>query len=67
MSISRDDVVEVRMHRISTGACCSGDENYDVEEFFLNEHNYKIVLLRRNDGDDVPQHHQHDDEAFVER
>jgi hypothetical protein len=29
------------------------------KEFFLNEQRYEIVLLRRNDGDDVLQHTEH--------
>jgi hypothetical protein len=34
------------------------------KEFFLNEQ--QIALLRRNDGDDVPQHDQLSDQSFVE-
>jgi hypothetical protein len=36
------------------------------KEFFLNEQYDEISLLRRNDGDDVLQHKNSTDEAFVE-
>jgi hypothetical protein len=34
--------------------------------FVLNEQHDEIVLLRRNDGDDVLQHPEHYRSAFVE-